>query len=47
MLVFSEPVDIYVVLGGVLILASVTFITWREAQLKRRPITPTINATKV
>ncbi len=46
-LVFSEPVDIYVVLGGVLILASVTFITWREAQLKRRPITPTINATKV
>ncbi|KEJ98238.1 peptide ABC transporter permease [Pseudosulfitobacter pseudonitzschiae] len=47
MLVFGEPVDIYVVLGGVLILASVTFITWREAQLKRRPITPTINATKV
>ncbi|MFX4298766.1 MULTISPECIES: DMT family transporter [Roseobacteraceae] len=47
LLVFNEPVDIWVVLGGVLILASVTFITWREAQLKRRPITPTINATKV
>lgn len=47
LVVFSEPVDIWVVLGGVVILASVTFITWREAQLKRRPITPTINATKV
>lgn len=47
LVVFGEPVDIWVVLGGVVILASVTFITWREAQLKRRPITPTINATKV
>lgn len=46
-LVFNEPVDIWVILGGGLILASVTFITWREAVLKRRPITPTVTATKV
>ena len=46
-LVFSEPVDIWVILGGGLILASVTFITWREAVLKRRPITPTVTETKV
>ncbi|MEP5631950.1 MAG: DMT family transporter [Tateyamaria sp.] len=46
-LVFSEPVDIWVILGGGLILASVTFITWREAVLKRRPVTPTATATKV
>ena len=46
-LVFAEPVDIWVVFGGVLILASVSFITWREAVLNRRPITPTTNGTKV
>ena len=45
--VFAEPVDIYVVIGGVVILASVTFITWREARLNRPPITPPTNATKV
>lgn len=47
LLVFSEPVDLWVVLGGVLILGAVTFITWREAKLNRRPITPPINATKM
>lgn len=43
---FGESVDIWVVIGGLVILASVTFITWREAMLKRRPTTPTVNATK-
>ncbi|KIN64337.1 Membrane protein [Sulfitobacter noctilucicola] len=43
---FAEPVDIWVVLGGAVILGSVTFITWREATLKRQ-ITPNANATKV
>lgn len=46
-LAFAEPVDIWVVIGGGLILGSVTFITWREAVLKRRPITPPTPATKV
>lgn len=46
-LVFSEPVDIWVVLGGGLILGAISFITWREAMLKRRAITPPDAATKV
>lgn len=46
-LVFAEPVDIWVVSGGGLILAAVSFITWREAVLKRRAITPPEVATKV
>ncbi len=45
-LVFGEGVDPYVVLGGLVIVASVSFITWREAILKRRAITPTSVATK-
>ncbi len=44
---FDEAVDIWVILGGVIILASVTFITWREAMLKRAPTTPLVNQTKV
>ena len=46
-LVFAEPVDIWVIIGGALILAAVSFITWREAVLKRRPITPPSPATKL
>lgn len=46
-LVFAEPVDIWVVIGGFVILASVSFITWREAMLKGHSITPNTNATKV
>lgn len=45
-LVFAEPVDIWVVLGGFVILGSVTFITWREAMLKRQ-VTPINYQTKV
>jgi drug/metabolite transporter (DMT)-like permease len=44
---FAEPVDIWVVLGGVVIVSAVTFITWREAMLKRRRVTPTPMETKV
>ncbi|MFK7744576.1 MAG: DMT family transporter [Roseobacter sp.] len=43
---FGEAVDIWVVMGGVVILGSVTFITWREAVLKRKPTTPNPNQTK-
>ena len=38
--VFHESVDIWVVGGGTLILAAVSFITWREAVLKRSGGTP-------
>ena len=42
---FNEAIDIWVVLGGFVILGSVTFITWREAMLKRS-VTPDAAATK-
>jgi len=46
-LFFSEPVDSWVIFGGGIILAAVSFITWREAVLKRRGVTPPAPATKV
>ncbi len=46
-LAFAEPVDIWVVVGGTLIMAAISFITWREAVLKRRTIAPPHMATKV
>ena len=44
--VFDESVDIWVILGGAVILSAVTFITWREAVLRRKSTTPNINQTK-
>lgn len=44
---FDEAVDIWVVIGGFVILSSITFITWREAMLKRGEITPGTHAPKV
>lgn len=46
-LVFAEPLDLWVVIGGTLILGSVVFITWREAVLKRRQVTPAVGETKL
>jgi drug/metabolite transporter (DMT)-like permease len=46
-LFFGEPVDGWVVLGGGIIMAAVSFITWREAVLKRRSITPSHMAMKL
>ena len=45
--VFAEPIDVWVVVGGLVILAAVSFITWREAVLRRRIVTPPAPATKV
>lgn len=45
--VFGEAVDIWVLLGGLVILGSVSFITWRESVLNRQHRTPTLNETKV
>jgi drug/metabolite transporter (DMT)-like permease len=45
--VFGEAIDIWVILGGLVILGSVSFITWREAVLKRKQLTPVIHETKV
>jgi drug/metabolite transporter (DMT)-like permease len=44
---FGEPIDGFVVLGGLVILGAVSFITWREAVLRRRIVTPPAPATKV
>ncbi|SFR34413.1 Threonine/homoserine efflux transporter RhtA [Yoonia tamlensis] len=44
--VFGEAVDGWVVFGGAVIMASVSFITWREA-VARRHVTPPVPATKV
>ncbi len=46
LLVFAEPIDGWVILGGALILGAVSFITWREHVLRRRAMTPTPEATK-
>jgi drug/metabolite transporter (DMT)-like permease len=44
--VFGEAVDGWVVVGGLVIMASVSFITWREA-VARRHVTPVVTQTKV
>ncbi len=46
-LVFGEEIDGWVVFGGTMILLAISFITWREAVLKRREMTPPAVATKV
>ncbi len=49
-LVFGEAADFWVMIGGAIIIGSVTFLTWREAQLKRVSgkvgATPSVNAPK-
>lgn len=44
-LVFGEAVDAWVIFGGAVIMASVSFITWREA-VARRAVTPAVAQTK-
>jgi drug/metabolite transporter (DMT)-like permease len=43
-LIFAEPVDGFVLLGGGLIIAAVSFITWREAVQRARSVTPPAEA---
>jgi drug/metabolite transporter (DMT)-like permease len=45
-LLFGEPVDGWVVAGGTLILGAISFITWREAVVRRRSITPPVPPTE-
>ncbi len=46
-LVFHEPVDVFVLLGGAVIIGAISYITWREWTVKRRVVTPVAGATKV
>ncbi|MDK3018119.1 DMT family transporter [Pseudodonghicola flavimaris] len=45
-LLFHESVDFWVLVGAGMILAAISFITWREAVLRRRNVTPPVTATK-
>ena len=42
---FGEPVDGWVILGGLIIVAAISFISWREA-VARREVTPGVHAPK-
>jgi drug/metabolite transporter (DMT)-like permease len=44
---FGEGVDPFVLLGGTVIIGAVTYITWREAQMKRRAVTPGLGEAKI
>lgn len=43
---FGEPVDGWVLTGGGLIIASISFLAWREARIHRRAVTPNPAQTK-
>ena len=45
-LVFHEPLDAWVILGGGLMIGAISYITWREARLRARTPTPPNVATK-
>lgn len=45
--VFGEPLDGFVLAGGAMIMGSVVFLSLREAQLRRRAVTPPSVATKL
>ncbi|MEX1660321.1 DMT family transporter [uncultured Thioclava sp.] len=45
--IFGEVPDPYVILGGAIIIVAVSYMTWRESQIKKRPITPPAPATKL
>lgn len=46
-LAFDEGIDNFVILGGTIIMASVVFITFREAMVRQKQVTPVAPATKV
>jgi drug/metabolite transporter (DMT)-like permease len=46
-LVFSEPVDPWVLGGGGMIIAAISYMTWREGQLRRQTVTPSPIAPKL
>ncbi|MGL4279346.1 MAG: DMT family transporter [Albidovulum sp.] len=44
---FGEPVDPYILIGGAMIIGAISYMTWREAQVRRRSVTPAAVETKV
>lgn len=45
-LIFAEPIDGWVLLGGAMMIGAISYITWREARLRIRTATPLVTATK-
>lgn len=45
-LVFHEPLDGWVILGGGLMIGAITYITWREARKRTTTKTPPVDVTK-
>lgn len=45
-LVFHEPLDGWVILGGGMMIGAITYITWREARKRAGTKTPPVSATK-
>lgn len=46
-LVFHEPMDGWVILGGGIMIGAISYITWREAKKRARMTTPPADATKI
>ena len=46
-LFFNENIDPFVIAGGIIIVSSVSFMTWREAVSKKKQVTPVIHETKL
>lgn len=44
--IFYEPLDMWVILGGALMIAAISYITWREARKRVQTKTPPVSATK-
>ena len=46
--IFGEDIDLFVIMGGGLILCSITFMSWREAVIfQSKEMIPTVPQTKV
>jgi drug/metabolite transporter (DMT)-like permease len=43
---FGEPIDPFVITGGLIIVGSISYMSWREAVQKRKEITPHATAPK-
>mgnify|MGYP005841073637 CR=1 FL=1 len=46
-LVFDETVDPFILLGGAMIISAISYMTWREAQIRKRAITPVPPAAQI
>ena len=45
-LVFAEPVDVWVLVGGATMIGAISYITWRESRTRRGVITPPPGAAR-